>query len=42
MDIVGLLLMDRCLWISVAMSAGLVSMLLFSSVMQSKGVSLGF
>ena len=33
----GLLLMDCCLWISFAMSTGLVSMSLCSFVMQSKG-----
>jgi hypothetical protein len=34
---VGLLLIDCCLWISLAMSTGLVSILLCSSAMQSRG-----
>ena len=33
----GLLLIDCCLWISLAMSTGLVSILLCLSVMQSNG-----
>ena len=33
----GLLLIDCCLWISLAMTNGLVSILLYSSVMQSNG-----
>ena len=33
-----MLLIDCCIWISLAISSGLVSMLLFLSLMQSNGV----